>query len=149
MAMVSPDVAAFEVMNQERERLWVVVFRSLFAIFFVVAGIAHFVSPDAYVRIVPPYLPQPGLLVLISGVAEIAGGIGVLIPITRRMAALGLVVLLIAVFPANIYMAVAHVPFAGMAGESWLQWLRLPLQAPLIWWAWQYTRKPKQQPSSS
>lgn len=120
----------------------VVVFRSLLALFFVVAGIAHFVFPDAYARIVPPYLPQPGLLVLISGIAEIAGGIGILVPITRRLAAFGLVVLLIAVFPANIYMAVAHIPFAGLAGKCWLQWLRLPLQAPLIWWAWQYTRKP-------
>ena len=120
----------------------VVVFRSLLALFFVVAGIAHFVFPDAYARIVPPYLPQPGLLVLISGIAEIAGGIGILVPITRRLAAFGLVVLLIAVFPANIYMAVAHIPFSGLAGRPWLQWLRLPLQAPLIWWAWQYTRKP-------
>ena len=119
-----------------------VVFRSLFALFFVVAGIAHFVFPDVYARIVPPYLPQPRLLVLISGIAEIAGGVGILVPKTRRMAAFGLVVLLIAVFPANIYMAIAHVPFAGMAGKSWLQWLRLPLQAPLIWWAGQYTRKP-------
>jgi uncharacterized membrane protein len=127
----------------------VVIFRSLFALLFVVAGIAHFVSPEAYVRIVPPYLPQPGLLVLISGIAEIAGGIGLLLPITRRMAAFGLVVLLIAVFPANIYMATAHIPFAGLAGKSWLQWLRLPLQLPLIWWAWQYTRNPGQQTSST
>lgn len=125
-----------------------VVFRSLFALFSVAAGIAHFVFPDAYARIVPPYLPRPGFLVLISGIAEIAGGIGILVPITRRMAAFGLVILLIAVFPANIYMATAHIPFAGLAGKSWLQWLRLPLQAPLIWWAWQYTRKPRQQTSS-
>ena len=122
----------------------VVVFRWLFALFFLVAGIAHFVFPDAYARIVPPLLPQPRVLVLVSGIAEIAGGIGLLVPKTRRMAAYGLVVLLIAVFPANIYIAVAHVPFAGLAGKSWLQWLRLPLQAPLIWWAWQYTRKPGQ-----
>ena len=126
----------------------VVVFRSLFALFFVVAGIAHFVFPDAYARIVPPYLPQPKALVLVSGVAAIAGGIGILVQKTRRAAAFGLVVLLIAVFPANIYMAVAHVPFAGLAGKSWIQWLRLPLQGPLIWWAWQYTRKPRQQTSS-
>ena len=88
----------------------VVVFRSLFALFFVVAGSAHFVFPDAYARIVPPLLPQPKVLVLVSGITAIAGGIGILVPKTRRMAAFGLVVLLIAVFPANIYMAVAHVP---------------------------------------
>jgi uncharacterized membrane protein len=132
----------------ERAVVRVVVFRSLFALFFVGAGIAHFVFPDAYARIVPPLLPQPKVLVLVSGIAEIAGGIGILVSKTRRMAAFGLVILLIAVFPANINMAVAHVPFAGLAGKSWLQWLRLPLQAPLIWWAWQYTRKPSQQTSS-
>ena len=126
----------------------VVIFRSLFALLFVVAGIAHFVFPDAYVRIVPPFLPQPEVLVWVSGIAAIAGGIGILVPNTRRMAAFGLVVLLIAVFPANIYMAVAHVPSTGLAGKSWIQWLRLPLQAPLIWWAWRYTRKPRQQTSS-
>ena len=126
----------------------VVVFRSIFALFFVVAGIAHFVFPDAYTRIVPPFLPQPKVLVLVSGIAEIAGGIGLLVPNARRMAAFGLVVLLIAVFPANIYMAVAHVPSTGWAGKSWIQWLRLPLQAPLIWWAWQYTGKPRQKTSS-
>ena len=127
----------------------VVIFRTLFALFFVVAGLAHFVFPDMYIRIVPPYLPQPRLLVLISGIAEIAGGIGLLLPSTRRMAAFGLVTLLIAVFPANIFMATAHIPFAGLAGKSWLQWARLPLQAPLIWWAWQYTRKPLLQNSST
>jgi uncharacterized membrane protein len=100
----------------------VVVFRSLFALFFVVAGIAHFVFPDAYARIVPPLLPQPKVLVVVSGIAEIAGGIGILVSKTRRMAAFGLVILLIVVFPANIYMAVSHVPFAGLAGKSWLQW---------------------------
>ena len=126
----------------------VVVFRSLFALFFVVAGIAHFAFPDAYARIVPPHLPEPKVLVLVSGIAAMAGGVGILVQKTRRMAAFGLVVLLIAVFPANIYMAVAHIPFAGLAGRSWIQWLRLPLQAPLILWAWQYTRKPRQQTSS-
>ena len=126
----------------------VVVFRSLFALFFVVAGSAHFVFPDAYARIVPPLLPQPKVLVLVSGITAIAGGIGILVPKTRRMAAFGLVVLLIAVFPANIYMAVAHVPSTGLAGKPWIQWLRLPLQAPLIWWAWQYSRKPRQQTSN-
>lgn len=115
--------------------------RWIFAGIFVVSGILHFTFPDTYARIVPPMFPRPKLLVLISGGAEILGGIGLLVPRTRRPAAFGLAVLLIAVFPANVYMAVAHVPSVGLVGNRWLQWLRLPLQLPLIWWAWRYTRK--------
>ena len=109
------------------------------AAFFVGAGIMHFVAPKAYQRIVPPVFPAPGALIAISGVAEIAGGIGVLLPQTRRAAACGLVALLVCVFPANIYCAVAHVPLPGIMGQRWAQWLRLPLQLPLIAWAWRYT----------
>jgi uncharacterized membrane protein len=90
--------------------------RVLLAIFFIGAGIMHFVIPDAYIRIVPPLLPAPGLLVFLSGIAEIMGGIGLLVPFTQRAAAWGLVLLLIAVFPANIYMAAAHVPAPGKLG---------------------------------
>jgi uncharacterized membrane protein len=115
--------------------------RRVLSIFFVVAGAMHFVVPGIYIRIVPPSLPFPALIVLISGIAEIAGGLGLLFPITQRAAAWGLVLLLLAVFPANIYMAVAHLPFSGIFGKSWLQWLRLPLQFPLIYWTSLYTRK--------
>jgi uncharacterized membrane protein len=115
--------------------------RVILGCFFVGAGVMHFVIPDVYVRIIPPALPAPRLLVLVSGIAEILGGLGLLVPATRRAAAWGLVMLLVAVFPANIYTAVAHVPFAGFFGQSWVQWLRLPLQIPLILWAWRYTRR--------
>jgi uncharacterized membrane protein len=101
----------------------------------------HFAFPEIYIGIVPPTLPWPTLIVIISGIAEIAGGAGLLFPATRRAAAWGLTFLLIAVFPANIYMAAAHLPFSGVFGKSWVQWLRLPLQFPLIYWAWLYTRK--------
>ena len=77
---------------------------------------------------------------MISGVAEILGGIGLLIPRTRRVAGYGLALLLVAVFPANLYMAVAHVTFPGVLGNRWLQWLRLPLQVPLIWLALHYAK---------
>lgn len=86
----------------------------------------------------PPFLPWPGALVAISGVAEILGAIGLLLPPLQRPAAYGLAVLLVAIFPANIYMAVAHVPFPGIYGESWFQWARLPFQFVLIAWAWHY-----------
>src|SRR5579859_1464159 len=105
----------------------------------------HFVIPDTYVRIVPPGLPAPRLLVELSGVAEILGGLGLLVPFTRRAAAWGLVALLVTVFPANIYMAVYHVPATGILGQSWLRWLRLPLQIPMIWWVLRYTKRPVSQ----
>jgi uncharacterized membrane protein len=114
--------------------------RWIFASIFLVSWILHFAIPDTFARIVPPMFPRPKLLVLISGGAEILGGIGLLTSRFRRPAAYGLAILLVAVFPANIYMAVAHVPFRGLLGNRWLQWLRLPIQVPLIWWAWQYSR---------
>ncbi len=112
----------------------------ILSIFFILAGCLHFVIPQTYLRIMPPYFPSPITLIYISGAAEILGGIGLFIPSTRRAAAWGLVALLIAVMPANIYMATAHVAFPGTMGQSWAQWARLPLQIPLIYWAWLYTR---------
>lgn len=114
--------------------------RLLLAAFFVIAGILHFLFPEPYIRMVPPQVPWPAVMVWVSGVAEIMGGIGLVLPGWRRPAAWGLVLLLIAVFPANLYIALAHVQFAGLLGKSWAQWLRLPLQLPLIYWAWRYTR---------
>jgi uncharacterized membrane protein len=111
------------------------------AAFFIVDGVMHFVAPDAYVRIVPPVLPVPRLLVLVSGIAEVFGGCGLVLPSTQRPAAWGLILLLLAVFPANIYTAVSHVSFPGVFGQSWVQWLRLPLQIPLILWALRYTKR--------
>ncbi len=104
--------------------------------FFLLAGIAHFLRPAAYAGIVPPQLPDPRLLVIVSGLAEIAGGLGVWWPATRRAAGVGLIVLLIAVFPANITMLLqgiaAHRPTWWLA----LLCLRLPLQPLMIWWVW-------------
>jgi uncharacterized membrane protein len=83
------------------------------------------------------------MLVWVSGAAEIAGGLGLLVKPLRRPAAWGLIALLIAVWPANIYMATAHVAAPGIFGHRWAQWLRVPLQLPLIAWAWLYTRRSK------
>jgi uncharacterized membrane protein len=114
--------------------------RIILAVLFVLSGILHFILPQAYLRIMPPYLASPLLLIRISGAAEILGGIGLLIPLSRHLAAWGIVALLIAVLPANIYTATAHLPLPGLAGQSWVQWLRIPLQIPLVYWAWLYTR---------
>ena len=105
------------------------------ALFFIVAGANHFWHPKWYERIVPPSLPSPALLVQISGAAEIAGGVGVLVPALRLYAGIGLVLLLIAVFPANVYMAQHAQAFSRVASPA-LLWIRLPLQAALIAWVW-------------
>ncbi len=110
--------------------------RIALAVFFFVAGVMHFVSPRAYMAIVPPWLPLPLALVYISGVAEIAGAVGVLWPITQKLAAIGLIALLIAVFPANIYGALHGMEFRGAAVPQWLLWARLPLQALLVAWVY-------------
>jgi uncharacterized membrane protein len=109
------------------------ILRGLAAIFFVVAGTFHFLKPELYLQIMPPYFPAPQLLVAVSGVAEIAGGIGLLIRPLRRAAGWGLVALLIAVFPANIYM-LQHPGQFHFA--QWILWARLPLQGVFIAWVW-------------
>jgi uncharacterized membrane protein len=108
----------------------------LIAIVFVVAGVLHLVRPGPYVRIVPRWLPAPATLVLVSGVCEIVGGIGVLPPVTRVAAGWGLILLLVAVFPANVQMLLdAHSHHASRLWQGALA-LRLPLQAALVWWVW-------------
>jgi uncharacterized membrane protein len=104
------------------------------AVLYIGAGSLHFIKPAPYLRIMPPYVPWHAAIVRISGAFEILGGLGLLVPATRRAAAWGLVALLVAVFPANLYMAM-HPVEAGAAGIApVLRWGRLPLQALLIWW---------------
>ena len=116
------------------------VSRAALAAIFVFAGVMHFIIPASYVGIMPPWLPWHLGLVYLSGIAEIAGGIGLLIPRTRRAAGIGLVLLLIAVWPANLQMLL-NARAAGV--PSWheaLLWLRLPLQLVLIVWVWRTSR---------
>ena len=94
-------------------------------------GVAHLAIPGPFIRVMPAYLPIPATLVFVSGLAEIAGGIGILLPKLRRTAGWGLVALLVAVYPANVDMAI-HPP---VGVPVWILWLRLPLQIPLILWA--------------
>jgi uncharacterized membrane protein/endonuclease/exonuclease/phosphatase (EEP) superfamily protein YafD len=115
---------------------WPARLRWLAAIFFVIAGLLHFIVPSFYRQIVPPGLPWTRLLVVVSGACEIAGGLGLLIRPLRRWAGWGLIALLVAVFPANIYMAVAPQAIAGLDTPTWLLWLRLPFQAVFIAWVW-------------
>lgn len=84
----------------------------------------------------PPYIPAHEQMVMLSGVAEVVLGIGLLVPATRSLAAWGLVLLLVAVFPANVYMVTSN---RFRRFPAWMRWARLPLQGVLIWWAYRYT----------
>lgn len=109
------------------------------AILFIGAGILHFLHPARYAGIVPYMLPHKLLLVYLSGLSELAGGIGVLFPQVRILAGRGLVLLLIAIFPANVQMLVSA---RAANAPHWFEailWLRLPVQGLLIAWVWRAT----------
>ncbi|QJD92454.1 hypothetical protein HH213_21565 [Duganella dendranthematis] len=99
-------------------------------IWFFVGGIMHFVATDTEARIVPPYIPWPVAAVLVSGVFELLGAAGILIGRTRRAAGVGLFLLTLAVTPAHIYMLQRPELFPV---PLWALWLRLPIQAALLW----------------
>ncbi|HEX5852506.1 MAG TPA: hypothetical protein VFY36_05385 [Solirubrobacteraceae bacterium] len=114
--------------------------RRLLSAFFVGSGVNHFVIPRAYERIVPPSMRgRAKLLVQVSGVAEVVGGVGVLLPRTRRLSGLSLVALLAAVFPANVYMAREPGGFERI--PRWALYARLPLQPLMMLWALRATRR--------
>lgn len=103
---------------------------------FALAGVTHFVMPEPFMRIVPSWIPNPRAMVYISGVAEIAGAMGLAIPSLRKVAGIGLIALLFAVFPANINMLQqARAEHASALYQAVL-WMRLPLQPLLIWLVW-------------
>lgn len=118
------------------------ILKYLLAVFFVLAGLYHFINPAFYLRIMPPYLPWHLFLVYLSGFFEVALGIMLCIPKFTRLVAWGIIALLVAVFPANLHMAThpqlysEHSPFA--------LWLRLPFQALFIAWAYLFTRPTSQ-----
>lgn len=114
--------------------------RGVCALVFIGSGSLHFLWPGAYAAIVPRYLPGATALVALTGAAEIAGGAGLLVPATRRLAAAGLILLLIAVFPANIEMLEQHRERGGAWWKELLLWLRLPLQLALIGLVWAASR---------
>lgn len=109
------------------------ILKWILAVAFILAGTNHFLDPPFYLKMMPPILPAHLLLIYASGIFEIALGVLLLIPRHQKIAAWGLVALLIAVFPANIYMAMNTELFPEF---NWiLIWLRLPLQIVLIAWA--------------
>ncbi len=104
--------------------------------FYFGAGLNHFWMPDFYLRMMPDYLPWHRELVYLSGVCEMLFGLLVLPNVTRRVAGVGLVLLLVAVFPANLHMAMHAERFDVSAA---ILWLRLPFQGVLIYWAYRST----------
>ena len=112
--------------------------RYALALLFVGAGVLHFLRPATYLAIMPPALPAPLALVYVSGFFELVGGLGLLPARTRRLAGWGLLALLVAVFPANVYMALIH---EQLHIPGWVAWGRLPLQLPLLWWVWRVMRR--------
>src|SRR5262249_39840520 len=108
--------------------------RRLAGPFFVFAGVMHFVIPQAYRRIVPPYIPAPETVVVVSGVAEIVGGAGLMVPGRRHFAGWWLIATLLAVFPANVHMALHPDEFPNVPGGAPALWARLPFQGVFIAW---------------
>jgi len=113
--------------------------RVFFGLFFIAAGVNHFLNPAFYLRMMPVYLSWHAELVAISGVAEVVLGAMLLVSRFRVVAALGLIALLIAVFPANLNMALHAEQFRPLSPVA--LWVRLPIQGVLIAWAYWYTRR--------
>jgi uncharacterized membrane protein len=114
------------------------------AAFMAGVGVTHFVDPGFFVAIVPPFLPRPELLVAVSGAAELGLGLALLVPRLRRLAAWGVIALLIAVYPANIYHAVSggleHPDLPAIMASPVVAWARLPFQLVFLGWAWLVAR---------
>lgn len=121
----------------------------LCGILYTLAGVNHFINPDFYLRIMPDYLPAHELLVALSGVAEIVLGLGLILRPKSQLriwSAWGLILLLIAVYPANIY-SYTHLQELGDPRAT-VALIRLPFQFLFLWWAWVYTRPLPQHPIS-
>jgi uncharacterized membrane protein len=121
---------------------WPVISLLIAAIFYVAAVTLHFIKPEPYLKLMPPYVPWHEAMVQLSGAAEIVGGMGLLFGPTRRAAAWGLVALLVVVFPANLYMATNPVEAGAESIAPLLRWGRLPLQPLLMWWVLWCTSPP-------
>ena len=109
--------------------------RLLMAMFYFAAGVLHLSSPHGFVLIVPSFVPWPTEVVWLTGVAEIAGAVGLMIPDTRKAAGIGLALYAICVFPANINHAFNHIDVQVLPNSWWYHGPRFLLQPILVWWA--------------
>lgn len=120
-------------------RTFKLVLRILLGLLFVLAGLNHFINPEFYLKIMPPYLPWHPALVYVSGVFELVLGAALLFKRSARIAAWGLIALLVAVYPANIHMALNPDLYPEYSKAA--LWARLPIQIVLIAWVYWYTRR--------
>jgi uncharacterized membrane protein len=109
----------------------------LMAFLYIIAGINHFRKPGMYIRIIPPLFKNPKLINTLSGIAEILLGTFLMVPFSKKFAAWGIIALLVAIFPANLFMFQNKKASFGL--PRWVLFVRLPLQIVLIYWAYQYT----------
>lgn len=119
------------------------------AAFFIIAGAAHFLAPHLYDPMMPSWLPAASHrpLIYLTGAAELAGGIGVLLPRFRRAAAWGLIALLVAIFPANLHVALHPAAGEAFGPSQTVLWLRLPFQALFLAWVWWTCLRPPPAPN--
>lgn len=109
---------------------------------YMLAGINHFINPAFYLKIIPPYLGNPTVINNLAGVAELLLAVMLMFPRTRKLAAFGIILMLIAFLPAHIFMLQQATAGAPATPPTWILWVRLVLIQPLlIWWAWT-VRKP-------
>ncbi|MGH6696850.1 DoxX family protein [Sphingopyxis sp.] len=133
--------------KQHRARI---LFRWLLTLAYAYAGWAHLTRPAPFLAITPPWVPQPELVVAATGVAEIAGAVGLMIPATRKAAGWGLALYALCVWPANVHHALANVAIGGETLGWWYHGPRLAAQPLIIWWAlwaggatnWPFRRRP-------
>lgn len=116
------------------------ILRGILAVCMIVAGVLHFAATEPFVKIVPGFLPFPAMLVYVSGVIEIILGVMLLIRPLQAIAGWGLVALFIAVYPANLNMAINGIELEGVPNTWWFQAIRLPFQFVLIAWAYWYAQ---------
>ena len=116
--------------------------RRLTGPFFVFAGVMHFVKPKLYRQIMPPYVPAPDAMVYASGAAEVVGGAGLMVPRRRKLAGWWLITTLVAVFPANLHMAMSPDRYHKVPGGPVSLWARLPFQAVFVAWVLSAMRRP-------
>ena len=119
------------------------ILRYIIGILFIGAGVLHFIRPKPYLAMMPPWIPFHKEAVAVSGLAEIAGGVALFTDRTARFGCWWLIALLVAVFPANIHMAINPDQIRGLDETGipgWVLWARLPLQAVAIWMIWLVTK---------
>jgi uncharacterized membrane protein len=119
------------------ESRWRRGMRWLLAAFYLATGLLHLARPEGFLPIVPDWVPAPLAVVIATGVAEIAGAVGLMIPRLRPAAGIGLALYAACVFPANIKHALEGIAVAGLPSTWWYHAPRLALQPVLVWWALQ------------